>query len=81
MDSRAKLIDIAAFLDRVDRSEGTSDFRLKAFSEALKALESDQPNRAKKVLMTLSDPTEQPIAAAPGKGACGAWPGIETGNR
>jgi hypothetical protein len=25
--------------------------------------------------MALSDPTEQPLDAAPGKGACGAWPG------
>jgi hypothetical protein len=31
--------------------------------------------RAKSVLMSLSDPTVEPIAKAPGKGAVGAWPG------
>ena len=75
MDARSKLIDIAAFLDRVDRAEGEPDFRLAAFREALKELASDQPLRAKNVLLSLSDPTEKPIAAAPGKGAVGAWPG------
>lgn len=74
MDARSKLIDIAAFLDRLDRSEGEADFRLAAFREALKELASDQPLRAKNVLLSLSDPTEEPIAAAPGKGAVGAWP-------
>jgi hypothetical protein len=75
MDARSKLIDIAAFLDRVDRAEGEPDFRLAAFREALKELAGDQPTRAKKILLSLSDPTTEPIAAAPGKGAVGAWPG------
>lgn len=74
MEARAKLIDIAAFLDRVDRSDGEADFRWHAFREALKALEQDNPQRARDVLMALSDPTTEPIAKAPGKGACGAYP-------
>ena len=75
MDARHKLIDIAAFLDRVERAEGESDFRLSAFREAVKHLEDAGNDRAKDVLMAFSDPTEEPIATAPGKGACGAWPG------
>jgi hypothetical protein len=75
MDARAKLIDIAAFLDRVDRGEGEPDFRLAAFRKALEELHKGEPGRAKNVLMSLSDPTTEPIAKAPGKGACGAWPG------
>jgi len=75
MDARSKLIDIAAFLDRLDRAEGDADFRLAAFREALKELSRVDPSRAKQVLMTFSDPTTEPLAAAPGKGACGAWPG------
>jgi len=75
MDARCKLIELAAFLDRVDRSEGEADFRLPALQTALSALAADQPGRARSVLMALSDPTEQPLNAAPGKGACGAWPG------
>jgi hypothetical protein len=76
MDARAKLIDIAAFLDRVDRGEGEADFRLAAFRKALDELHKDAPARARSVLMSLSDPTAEPIAKAPGKGACGAWPGV-----
>ncbi len=75
MDARSKLIDIAAFLDRVDRAEGEPDFRLEAFRQALQELHGGEPQRAKNVLMSLSDPTKEPIAKAPGKGAVGAWPG------
>ena len=75
MDARSKLIDIAAFLDRLDRADGEPDFRLLAFREALKELDQSEPERAKQVLMSLSDPTSEPLAAAPGKGAVGAWPG------
>jgi hypothetical protein len=73
MEARAKLIDIAAFLDRVDRAQGEADFRLEAFAKALRQLDRREPKRAREVLMALSDPTEQPIDKAPGKGACGAW--------
>ena len=75
MDARHKLIDIAAFLDRVERAEGDSDFRMDSFRDAIKHLEDDGKDRAKDVLMAFSDPTSEPIAVAPGKGACGAWPG------
>lgn len=75
MDARSKLIDIAAFLDRVDRGEGEPDFRLAAFQAALQELHQGEPTRAKSVLMSLSDPTPDPIPKAPGKGAVGAWPG------
>ncbi len=77
MDARAKLIDIAAFLDRMDRAEGDADFRLTAFRQALKALESGEPQRARNVLLSLSDPTTEPIPAATTKAACGAWPGTK----
>ncbi len=75
LDARHKLIEIAAFLDRVDRATGEADFRLDAFREALKHLADDEPRRAESILMALSDPTSEPIAHAPGKGAIGAWPG------
>jgi hypothetical protein len=67
--------DVAAFLDRVQRGSGEADFRLAALQEALAALGSSEPDRAKKVLLALSDPTTEPIPKAPGKGAVGAWPG------
>jgi len=75
MDARSKLIDLAAFLDRIQRAEGEEDFRMKAFRAALKELSGDRPERAKGVLTSLSDPTTEPIPAATTKAACGAWPG------
>ena len=77
MDARSKLIDLAAFLDRVERAEGKDDFRLKAFRDALKALSGTQKEKAKQVLLAFSDPSTEPIAKAAGKGAVGAWPGAK----
>jgi hypothetical protein len=75
MEARAKLIDIAAFLDRVERAGGEADFRLTAFTSAMQKLNSGQPQRARNVLLALSDPTTEPIPSATTKAACGAWPG------
>jgi hypothetical protein len=76
MDARCKLIDLAAFLDRVDRGSGTEDFRMTEFRKALQALAAAN-NRAEKVLLALSDPTTEPIPAATTKAACGAYPGAK----
>jgi hypothetical protein len=75
VDARAQLIDLAAFLDRLERGGGDEDFRAEAFRRALKELEKPGADRAQRVLLALSDPTQEPIARAPGKGACGAYPG------
>jgi hypothetical protein len=77
MEARAKLIDLAAFLDRVERAEGTDDFRMAAFRQALQELQprGNPPDRAQRVLVALSDPTVEPLAAATTKAAAGAWPG------
>ena len=77
MDARSKLIDLAAFLDRVDRAKGAPDFRLKALKKAMKQLEGRRPERAKKVLLAFSDPSMKPAKAASTKGATGAWPGVK----
>ncbi|MBC8245075.1 MAG: hypothetical protein H8E20_11840 [Verrucomicrobia bacterium] len=79
LDARARLIDIAAFMDRVDRAGGGADFRYDAFREALKSLGDGQPGRAEKVLLAFSDPTNEPIPEATTKAACGAWPGANNG--
>jgi hypothetical protein len=34
LDARHKLIELAAFLDRVERADGKDDFRIKSFREA-----------------------------------------------
>ena len=87
LEHRAKLIDIAAFLDRVDRAaQGAAvrceDFRVVQLREALALLSDDGGERAKRVLETFSDPTTEPIPSAEGmKGASGAWPGERASNR
>ena len=75
MEARAKVIDLAAFIDRVERASGQDDFRMGAFRSAVAELSKAQPQKAKNVLLALSDPTAEPIAAATTKAACGAWPG------
>jgi hypothetical protein len=73
IEARSKLIEVAAFLDRVERGSGEADFRWDAIRQALQALGSTGADRARQVLLALSDPTVEPIAAAPGKGAVGAF--------
>jgi hypothetical protein len=74
LEARYQLIDLAAFLDRVDRAAGEADFRLPALQTALAELQRMGANRAERVLLALSDPTLDPVAVAPGKGAVGAAP-------
>lgn len=73
LEARARLIDVAAFLDRLDRAAGPADFRLEAFKEALGELQREGGARTERVLRSLSDPTCEPIPAATTKAACGAW--------
>ena len=74
LEHRAKVIDIAAFLDRIDRAqgEGTDDFRRTALEACCAILTDGKPDRARRVLELLSDHTTEPIAKAPMKGATGA---------
>jgi len=74
LEHRAKVIDIAAFLDRIDRAqgEGADDFRRTALEACCAILTDGKPDRARRVLELLSDHTTEPIAKAPMKGATGA---------
>jgi hypothetical protein len=72
LDARHKLIELAAFLDRVERADGNGDFRLKAFQAALGELSGKKKEKAKNVLLAFSDLTSDPIAKATSKGAVGA---------
>jgi hypothetical protein len=75
MDARSKLIDLAAFLDRVQRADQTADFRVQALKNAIALLSLDQPTRAKEVLLSFSDPSVEPIEKATMQGAIGAYRG------
>ena len=74
LEARAKVIDVAAFLDRVSRAEGETDFRYLALKQAITELQRDDAQCARRVLLNFSDPTAEPIERATAKGACGAWP-------
>ena len=72
IEARWKLIDIAAFLDRIDRHPGEDDYRFEAFKKALPLLLSDRSDRARAILECLSDQTSEIPATAPFQGAFGA---------
>lgn len=72
IDARCKLIDLAAFLDRIDRHEGEPDFRLAGLRRALPILLEERPDRARAVLESLSDTSAEPIERATIQGAYGA---------
>lgn len=73
MDARYKLLDIAAFLDRLERHDQEDDFRVQALYEAFKCLSKRDGKRGYEIQMLLSDPSEEPIPAAHTKGATGAF--------
>lgn len=73
MDARSKLIDLAAFLDRVQRAGQDQDYRMAALREAVSKLDLNQPERARQVLLVFSDPTTEPVPKAAMQGAMGAW--------
>jgi hypothetical protein len=70
---RSKLIEVAAFLDRVERYGATTDFRCEALRKAAALLTDGQVERARRVLELLSDPTTEPEATSSQKAALGAW--------
>jgi hypothetical protein len=75
MDSRSKLIDLAAFLDRVQRAGQESDFRVQALKNAIQLLSLNEPKRAQEVLLSFSDPSIEPLEKATMQGAIGAFRG------
>ena len=72
IDVRHKLIDIAAFLDRIDRHPGEIDYRFAALKNALPILLSERTDRARAVLESFSDHSAEIPPSAPFQGAFGA---------
>ena len=73
MDARSKLIDLAAFLDRVQRAGQEGDFRVQALRNAIAQLSLNSPTRAQEILLSFSDPSTEPIEKATTQGAIGAF--------
>jgi hypothetical protein len=72
IENRTRLLEIAAFLDRLDRAPGPQDFRRRAFEEALRALGASE-HRVEEVQALLSDRTTEPLPALDRKSAFGAY--------
>jgi hypothetical protein len=70
---RAKLIEVAAFLDRVERYGAADDFRCAALRAAAALLVDGKTDRARRILEQLSDPSTEPETLSSGKAALGAW--------
>jgi hypothetical protein len=76
IENRNRLLEIAAFLDRLDRTRDTaaeSDFRMRGFREALAVLSEGSFPRVEQIQMLFSDPTEEPLEALDQKSARGAY--------
>jgi hypothetical protein len=78
LEARSRVLDVAAFLDRVQRAApggdtgpAREDPRLLAILSAVRLLTDGQPERARRVLELWSDPTHEPVPHADGKAARG----------
>ena len=75
IENRTRLLEVAAFLDRLDRTDPSAagaDFRMKAFAEAVDAL-SGSGDRLTRIQLLLSDPTTGPLERLDRKSARGAY--------
>ena len=81
IETRHRVIEIAAYLDRLDRAGDPateSDFRTRALREALAVLCDGSFPRVDRIQMVFSDPTTEPRAELDQKAAKGAFdPGAE----
>lgn len=76
VENRTRVLEIAAFLDRLDRVDNSypgHDFRMKAFSETLAILAGASGDRVTQIQMLLSDPTAEPLPSLDRKSALGAF--------
>ena len=74
IDARSRVIDLAAFLDRIDRHPGEDDPRIEALRGVLPLLLDKRPGRARAVLESLSDTSIELPESASSQGATGAPP-------
>lgn len=76
MEHRVQVLELAAFLDRLDRArevDADGDFRLRSIREALAVLVDGSGSRAQRVQMILSDPRSELLDGLDQKSAKGAY--------
>lgn len=79
IEARGRLLDVAAFLDRVQRAtpatgapaDALADERVRAICDAMRLALDGQPERARRMLELWSDTTTDLSAKADGKAARG----------
>ena len=76
IENRNRIIEVAAFLDRLDRADpeiATQDFRVRALQRALElVLAGSATGRVREIQLLMSDQDDRPLAALDRKGAVGA---------
>ena len=73
IETRNRVLELAAFLDRVDLAGGASDFRMHALEDAIAALSGERATRVSRIQHIFSDPTSELRPALDRKGAVGAF--------
>lgn len=81
IENRTRLLEIAAYLDRLDRTDPSlvdRDYRVRAFRDALRLLEAapapgEPETRVERIQHLLSDPTTEPLTTLDTKSARGAY--------
>jgi hypothetical protein len=77
IENRTRLLDVAAFLDRLERSAdgrpAGEDFRMEAFDRALCVLSAKGSSKMEQIQLVFSDPTIEPKEKLDTKSASGAW--------
>lgn len=84
IENRNHLVEVAAFLDRLDRADpgiARADYRVRALAEAIAILAGESSTRVQDIQMVLSDPRTDPLPALDRKGAVGAWDRWSAGDR
>ena len=76
MEHRVQVLELAAFLDRLDRArelDAADDFRLRSIREALAVLSGGDGSRVERVQMIFSDPRSELLDELDTKSAKGAY--------
>ena len=76
MEHRVQVLELAAFLDRLERArelDADDDFRLRAIRDALAVLAGEDGDRVQRVQMIFSDPRSELLDELDQKSAKGAY--------
>ena len=76
MEHRVQVLELAAFLDRLDRAreiDAEDDFRLRSIRDALAVLVDGESGRVQRVQMIFSDPRSELLEELDQKSAKGAY--------